>query len=51
MYTVCTHRLTEVVDAPYLDIIPRYFVLVALAAWALTLMGLLRRPLKRIAHR
>jgi tellurite resistance protein TehA-like permease len=42
MYTACTFRLAKVVDAPALAFIPRAFIYVALAAWALTLAGLLR---------
>jgi tellurite resistance protein TehA-like permease len=43
MYTVCTHRLAQVLESPFLDIIPRYFVFIALGAWALTFAGLLWR--------
>jgi tellurite resistance protein TehA-like permease len=46
MYTACTHRLAEVIDAPFLDIIPRYFVSIALAAWGITFLGLLWRHLR-----
>lgn len=40
MYTVCTFRLTKVMDTGILMFIPRIFVFVALAAWALMLIGL-----------
>jgi tellurite resistance protein TehA-like permease len=40
MYTVCTIRLSQAIDAPYLLAIPRVFVFFALAAWTLTLVGL-----------
>jgi tellurite resistance protein TehA-like permease len=41
MYTVCTFRLAQAIDAPVLLVIPRVFVYVGLAAWALTMVGLL----------
>jgi tellurite resistance protein TehA-like permease len=40
MYTVCTFRLTQAIDAPYLLAIPRGFVFVAIGAWTLTMVGL-----------
>lgn len=42
MYTVCTARLSEAIDAPYLIAIPRVSVFVALFAWGLALFGLVR---------
>jgi tellurite resistance protein TehA-like permease len=45
MYTACTFRLTKVMDAAFLMLIPRAFVYIALAAWALTLLGLIRQLL------
>jgi tellurite resistance protein TehA-like permease len=41
MYTACTHRLAEALGVPFLLAIPRYFVFLALAAWLLTLLGLI----------
>jgi len=45
MYTACTHRLTNVVGEPFLDVIPRYFLFIALGAWAVTMLGLVERLL------
>lgn len=42
MYTVSTTRLSQTIEAPYLIAIPRVFVFVALAAWTVTLIGMLR---------
>lgn len=43
MYTSATIRLSRAVDAPFLLQIPRYFVFVALAAWATVFTAMLRR--------
>jgi tellurite resistance protein TehA-like permease len=50
MYTVCTHRLSAVTELHWLDVVPKYFVFIALAAWALTFFGLLRKMLIRTAR-
>jgi tellurite resistance protein TehA-like permease len=42
MYTVCTFRLADAARTPMLHAIPRVFVFIALAAWAVTFLGLLR---------
>ncbi len=42
MYTVCTHRLADALDVPFVRVIPQGFVYVAFAAWALAFFGLLR---------
>ena len=47
MYTACTFRLTQVMEVSALLFIPRVFVYIALAAWALTLLGLLRHLMVR----
>ena len=41
MYTVCTLRIAGMIDEPALLIIPRVFLYIALAAWALAFTGLL----------
>jgi tellurite resistance protein TehA-like permease len=43
MYTVCTLRLSQAIDMPALMVIPNVFVYVAIAAWTLTLTGLIRQ--------
>jgi tellurite resistance protein TehA-like permease len=43
MYTVATVRLSAAIEVPALMVIPRVSVYVALAAWALTALGLLLR--------
>ncbi len=50
MYTVCTHRLASVIDQPFLDVIPKYFVFIAFAAWLMTFFGLLQRLIYRLRH-
>jgi tellurite resistance protein TehA-like permease len=45
MYTACTRRLAETMNQPWLAVVPRSLVFLALAAWALTFLGLLRRQL------
>jgi tellurite resistance protein TehA-like permease len=42
MYTAATVRLSQVLKAPFLFEIPRYFVFAAIAAWALAALGMVR---------
>jgi tellurite resistance protein TehA-like permease len=51
MYTACTFRLAQVLDAPFLFHIPRSFIYVALAAWMMTLAGLIHRLIRMFAGR
>lgn len=41
MYTACTFRLHQVLDLPFLAVVPRIFFVVAFAAWLLTFFGLI----------
>lgn len=47
MYTVCTYRLAHVVDAPFLLVIPGVAIYVALAAWCVAMIGLVRSVIGR----
>jgi tellurite resistance protein TehA-like permease len=51
MYTACTSQLAQAIDAPYLVAIPRVSIFVALAAWALTLFGMLVTVFRSLARR
>ena len=42
MYAVSTFRLANALDLPFLLVIPRVFLYVALVAWSLTMVGLVR---------
>jgi tellurite resistance protein TehA-like permease len=46
MYAVCTFRLAQAIDAPFLLGIPKVFVVIALGAWTLTMAGLVREWLR-----
>jgi len=51
MYTVATYRLSEAMRLPMLQAIPRLFVWIALAAWSLSFLGLLRQVFNRLTPR
>lgn len=48
MYTACTYRLAQALDAPFLFAVPRVFIYVALAAWAAAAIGLLKEAIRAI---
>jgi tellurite resistance protein TehA-like permease len=43
MYTVCTFRLAQVMKLDFLLVIPKFFIYLALIAWAATIFGLARQ--------
>jgi tellurite resistance protein TehA-like permease len=51
MYTVCTLRLSQVIAAPYLSLISRGFVYVALLAWLLAAVGMFGQFASRLRAR
>jgi tellurite resistance protein TehA-like permease len=46
MYTACTFRMAEVLKLDFLMIIPKVAIYIALAAWALTFIGMLHIMVK-----
>lgn len=49
MYTVCTFRLAQAIDTPYLLPIPQTFVYIALAAWTFTFVAMLASLARHVA--
>ncbi|MGV8138691.1 MAG: tellurite resistance/C4-dicarboxylate transporter family protein [Mangrovibacterium sp.] len=48
MYTVCTFQLSNALELPFLKVIPRYFIYVALFAWFAVLTGFVRHQFKKL---
>lgn len=49
MYTVCTIQLAKALQLDFLNIIPRYFVFVAITAWLLTFVGLVMQVVRKFS--
>ena len=49
MYTACTLQLSRAAQIPFLAVIPRWFIWVALVAWAATFWGLVRTLARGVA--
>lgn len=48
MYTVCTVQLSDALELPFLKVIPRFFIFVALFAWAAVMTGFVRHQFKKL---
>jgi tellurite resistance protein TehA-like permease len=46
MYTACTYRLADVTGLSFLFAVPRVFLWIAVVAWSLAFVGLLRRVVR-----
>lgn len=42
MYTVCTFRLSEALEIPFLKVIPEFFVFIAAFVWIVVMIGMIR---------
>jgi tellurite resistance protein TehA-like permease len=42
MYTVCTFRLSEALEIPFLKVIPEIFIFIAVSTWIAVMIGFLR---------
>ncbi len=47
MYTACTYQLSKALNLPFLLVIPRFFIYLALLAWTAALVGLLYSQVER----
>jgi tellurite resistance protein TehA-like permease len=51
MYTACTFRLSQVMNATFIEWLPRGFVYIAIAAWALAFIGWLKAAVRTLIQR
>lgn len=51
MYTVCTYMMAKAMDLDFLLSVPKYFVYVAILAWAAAIIGLVRKLAKDLFYR
>ncbi|MCB0190698.1 MAG: tellurite resistance/C4-dicarboxylate transporter family protein [Anaerolineae bacterium] len=49
MYTTCTFQLAKAINLPFLVMIPRYFIYIALIAWGATFVGLVASLVRNLA--
>jgi len=50
MYTVCTFRISTILKASFLDSIPQVFIYLALVAWLITFLAMIRIIVKRYTN-
>jgi tellurite resistance protein TehA-like permease len=51
MYTTSTYQLSQALDLPFLVVIPRFMVVIAISAWLVVLAGFLRHQLRSFQGR
>lgn len=48
MYTVCTIRLSQVLELPFLMAVPRFFIFIAWVSWLIVFVGMLRHGIQTL---